>query len=139
MSPILKLQMLPLLSAALFIACQAHAEAPAHVKKTTITVKESEKDGDDEPSPSPTPEEKERVKTATFGSKSQTGTLGCKTEDLIKDVIKGLKADCTAWVKDQKADLKTRYLTSSCEESCADCGMGLQRCTVVGTVHYFIK
>ncbi len=119
----------------------ARAEEAPRVKKstTTITVKESENETDDEPKPTSTPEEKERVKTVTFGSRAQSGTLGCKTEELIAGVIKDLKADCAAWVKDQKAELKGRYLTSSCEESCSDCGMSLQRCIVTGTVHYIIK
>lgn len=84
--------------------------------------------------------ERESVATARFGvSSGQSGLSGCKTEALSKNVIKDLKADCLAWVKDQKADLKTRFLTSSCEESCEDCGMSLRRCFVTGTVKYLLK
>jgi len=122
-----------------FVIREAQAEEAPRVKKstTTITVKESENEDDDEAKA--TLEEKERVKSVIFGSRAQSGTLGCKTEELIGGVIKDLKSDCAAWVKDQKAELKGRFLTSSCEESCTDCGMSLQRCIVTGTVHYIIK
>ncbi|HVK61898.1 MAG TPA: hypothetical protein VM432_10125 [Bdellovibrionales bacterium] len=74
--------------------------------------------------------------TATFGSTSTSGLNGCKTEELSKDVIKELKSDCNAWVKDQKADLKDRFRTSKCEEKCSDCAASLRRCNVLGTVRY---
>lgn len=107
---------------------------------TTIITKESESDVDEEEvKTEPTTEPRENVKTVTFGSRNQSGTAGCKTEALSKPLIKDLKADCNAWVKDQKAELKSRFQTSSCEESCSDCGMSLQRCNVIGTVHYIVK
>lgn len=108
---------------------------------TTITVKESEGNADDDKptSTGPVTEEVEKVKTATFGARSQTGMAGCKTDEVLKDAIKDLKADCGAWVKDQKSELKSRFLTSSCEEICDDCGMSLRRCTVLGTISYVLK
>jgi len=131
---------------ALLATPPARAENPQGTTKvrkqtTTITVKESEGDtADDKPvSTGPVTEEVEKVKTATFGSRSQTGMAGCKTEEALQASIKDLKADCGAWVKDQKSELKARFLTSSCEELCEDCGMSLRRCTVLGTISYIIK
>jgi hypothetical protein len=139
--PSLLLFAMILCSFSVLVNAPAHAEELPRVKKstTTITVKESENDADEEPKAKVTPEEKERVKSVVFGSRAQSGTLGCKTEELINGAIKDLKSDCAAWVKDQKTELKGRFLTSSCEDSCTDCGMSLQRCIVTGTVHYIIK
>lgn len=128
----------------LFNTPLAHAEntqGTTKVHKQTITIKESEGTTDDDKpaSTGPVTEEVEKVKTATFGSRSQSGMAGCKTEELLKDAIKDLKADCGAWVKDQKAELKSRFLTSSCEEICDDCGTGLRRCHVLGTISYVLK
>lgn len=125
------------------LAASANAEAVKKVKKssTTITTVESEgeDDGDTAAPAAPTAEPTEKEITAVFGSKSQSGMAGCKTEDAKKQVVKDLKGDCNAWIKDQKADLKSRYLTSSCEEKCEDCGMSLLRCSVVGTIRYIVK
>jgi len=85
------------------------------------------------------PEIKESTMTSKFGSKGQSGLSGCKTEEISKETVKDLKSDCKAWIKDQKADLGTRFLTSSCEESCDDCGTSLKRCMVTGTIHYLLK
>lgn len=113
------------------------------VRKSTTTITTVDEDGDDVPTTSPvstttstesTVEEGEV--TTSFGSKATTGTAGCKTEELNKAVVRDLKSDCKAWVKDQRADLKGRFNTSTCEESCTDCGMSLQRCNVIGTVRY---
>jgi len=69
---------------ALLATPPARAENPQGTTKvrkqtTTITVKESEGDtADDKPvSTGPVTEEVEKVKTATFGSRSQTGMAGC--------------------------------------------------------------
>lgn len=116
----------------------SHAETSTKVRKSTTTITTVESEGEDWPtdaSPSPSPIQESEI-TATFGSKATTGMAGCKTEELSKNVIKELKADCKAWLKDQKADLKNRYSTGVCEESCSDCSMGLQRCNVKGTVRY---
>jgi hypothetical protein len=129
----------------LVFAAPARAETVRRVRKTTTTVitKESEGDQDgDVVAPIADPvsaEPKESVKTATFGSKGQSGTAGCKTDDLAKSAVKDLKTDCSAWVKDQKSELKGKFLTSSCDESCDDCGMSLRRCSVTGAIHYLLK
>lgn len=122
----------------------ANAESSKRVRKktTTITTIEAESDDvDDEELPdNQGAPEREGVMTAVFGGSSgQSGLAGCKTDNLSKNLIKDLKADCQAWVKDQKAELKKRFLTSSCEESCEDCGMSLKRCHVNGTVKYLLK
>jgi hypothetical protein len=121
----------------------AHAETSKRVRKSTTTVisSESESDGEDLSADvtKPIGEPTEKEMSAVFGSKSQTGMAGCKTEELRKSAVKDLKGDCNAWIKDQKADLKSRYLNSSCEEKCEDCGMSLQRCFVTGTIHYTVK
>lgn len=128
-----------------FAPPKAIAQGTTKVRKTTTTVttKEVESDTDDESVPVPPVEApvepKESVKTANFGSKSQSGLTGCKTEALSNSLVKDLKADCSAWVKDQKSELKAKFLTSSCEESCDDCGMSLKRCSVKGSVHYLLK
>lgn len=128
-----------------FTASLAKAETSRRVRKTqkTITTVESESDGEElelnEETPvavaAPVTPEETEISTI-FGSKATTSTAGCKTEELNKGVIRDLKGDCKAWVKDQKADLKKRFRTSTCEESCTDCGVSLQRCTVTGTVRY---
>lgn len=74
--------------------------------------------------------------STVFGSQAMSGLGGCKTEELSRPVLKGLRSDCQAWIKDQHSDLGKRFLTSACEDSCTDCGMSLQRCTVTGTVRY---
>lgn len=116
-------------------------EKPVNSKKstvtTTITTTVSEGAGDDD-----TSKTNETVLTATFGTKSTSGSsglAGCKTEELAKTLIKELKSDCSAWLKDRKSDLKDKYLTGSCQESCTDCSMGLRRCVVDGLVHYTSK
>ena len=131
------------LMTAFAISVPAYSESKTTVKKTTVTSVETESDGAAAPEQSEPSGgnniERESSITAQFGSKGGTGTTGCKTEDLSKSVIKDLKADCNAWVKDQKAELKTRFLTSSCQESCEDCTMNLKRCSVTGTVRYQLK
>ena len=124
----------------------ANAETKTRKKTVTITTTEKDLDEDDEVmedlgiKTTAEPKERESIATARFGAKpGQSGTSGCKTEDLSKDVIKDLKSDCNAWVKDQKAELKSRFLTSSCEEACEDCGMSLKRCAVNGSVKYILK
>lgn len=119
---------------------RAHG-APAKVRKqtTTITIKESEGTDDENEKPVETDhrtEDVENTKTATFGARGQTGLAGCKTDDVLKSAVKDLKADCRAWINDQKKELKSRFLTSSCEELCDDCGMSLRRCHVLGTISY---
>ncbi len=85
------------------------------------------------------PEPIEREMRADFGSTGQTGMAGCKTEELSKNMVRELKTDCNAWIKDQKADLQSKYLTGSCTESCEPCGMSLKRCSVVGRIKYTTK
>lgn len=114
------------------------------VRKSTTTITTVHEDGDDvadiatEPVSTTTSESavEEGEVTTTFGSRATTGTAGCKTEELNKAVIRDLKSDCKAWIKDQRADLKGKFNTSACEESCTDCGTSLSRCTVTGTVKY---
>ena len=119
----------------------SHAETSKQVRKRQTTVTEVETVGDEEEPPPPgappvqTPVSESEI-TTRFGSKATTGTAGCKTEELSKSVVRDLKSDCAAWMKDQKVQLKGRYLTGSCEEECNDCGMSLQRCNVTGTVRY---
>lgn len=112
------------------------------VRKSTTTITTVDEDGDDiafdpvSTSTSTTTEVQEGEVTTTFGSKATSGTAGCKTEELNKAVVRDLKSDCKAWVKDQRADLKGKFHTSTCEEQCSDCGMSLQRCNVVGSIKY---
>jgi hypothetical protein len=108
------------------------------VRKSTTTITQVDEDGDvSEPTTTSTSTEvQEGEVVTTFGSRATSGTAGCKTEELNKAVIRDLKSDCKAWIKDQRADLKGKFQTSTCEESCTDCGMSLQRCNVVGTVRY---
>jgi hypothetical protein len=140
---------LSLLSALLLIgfvhASLANADQNTRVHTSTTTTVIKESDGIEpvesvgsQPQPPPTVIQ-ESVTTAKFGSKNQSGTSGCKTDELAAEVIKDLKGDCNAWVKDQKANLKDRFLVSSCEETCDDCGLGLKRCAVNGTIHYLLK
>ena len=133
-----------LMLAFVFSAALAQAQTvkpPATVKKSTTTIITKEEEGTEEEMAGKAPEEKptESVITAKFGSKSGSGTAGCKTEELSKTAVKGLKSDCSAWMKDRQTELKTRYLTGSCEEECDDCGMSLKRCMVNGRVHYLVK
>ena len=142
-SAMTKLLLALMLIASLVVSAPSKAETSKRVRKSTTTVitKESEGDDDDDVVPvlETAAEPKESVKTATFGSKGQSGTAGCKTEELSKAAIKDLKADCNAWVKDQKSELKGKFLTSSCDESCDDCGTSLRRCSVTGSVHYLLR
>lgn len=151
----LKHRLMILFSAMAFAAPAAEATMFAQSSKpakskttitTTTTVSEDEVVPDTEPNnqnmpstPKPGTIERESEMSATFGSKSATGMSGCKTEALSKNVIKELQSDCSAWMKDRKADLKDRFLTGTCNESCEDCGMGLKRCNVTGSVRYLLK
>ncbi len=74
--------------------------------------------------------------STVFGSQAMSGLAGCKTEELSRPVLKGLRSDCQAWIKDQRSELGKRFLTSVCEDACSDCGVSLQRCTVTGVVRY---
>lgn len=113
-----------------------------HKSKMTTTVESTElSDPDGEGvgeilTTSTTNEISESEISTVFGSQAMTGLAGCKTEELSRPVLKGLRSDCQAWIKDQRSDLGKRYLTSTCEDSCSDCGMSLQRCTVTGTIRY---
>lgn len=128
----------------------AHAETTRHTRTTTTTTVESDDDGQDagyappaDAIPAPknmkppgAPAMTETTMSQVFGSKAVTGMAGCKTEALSKDVIKDLKKECAAWVKEQKADLGKNYLGNTCEDSCDDCDMSLVRCKVTGTIRY---
>ncbi len=124
------------------IGAGAETVRPA-VKKTTatttITTTTVESDGveDEEPAPATTAAVADDSEiTTTFGSTATTGLAGCKTEELTKNVIRDLKSDCGAWLKDQKSQLKDKYVTGTCEEHCSDCQMSLRRCSVTGSVRY---
>lgn len=109
------------------------------VKKSVTTITTVETEGEDEtpaPTDSPTQVTDDNELTTVFGSTATTGLAGCKTEELTKSVIRDLKSDCSAWMKDQKSQLKDKYLTGTCEEQCSDCQMGLRRCSVKGSVRY---
>jgi hypothetical protein len=108
-------------------------------RKRTTTIIEKDEDSQDEEAPSNSELPKESEITAKFGSKATSGMAGCKTEDLSQKLVRELKSDCSAWLKDRKTELKGKYLTGSCEESCDDCGMHLQRCSVNGVVRYTVK
>ena len=121
----------------------AAAETTRTVRKKQTTVTEVETEGEDEApnstetqAPPSSAGAQESELTTKFGSKATTGMAGCKTEELAKGVVRDLKADCGAWIKDQKTHLKSHFLTGTCEEECNECGMSLQRCTVNGTVRY---
>lgn len=108
-------------------------------RKRTTTVTEKEENIQEDESPTNAELPKESEITAKFGSKATSGMSGCKTEELSQKLVRDLKSDCSAWLKDRKAELKGKYLTGSCDESCDDCGMHLQRCSVNGVVRYTIK
>jgi hypothetical protein len=81
----------------------------------------------------------EKTIEETFGPASGAGNAGCKIDELARSSIDSLKADCNAWIKGQKSDLKAHFLTGACKEKCDDCGMSLKRCAVTGSVHYTVK
>lgn len=142
----------------LLTARLAKAETTRHTRTSTTTTTTTDSDDDGEgyapppgaaipppnfpppgvanPNPPAKPGFVESQMTQTFGSKATSGMAGCKTEALSKGVIKDLKAECAAWVKEQKTDLGKNYLGNTCEDSCDDCDMSLVRCHVTGTVRY---
>lgn len=105
---------------------------------TTVTTKTVKKGAAAQATPVPAESKTvdDFIMTSTFGSLTGTGTAGCKTDVLSKDVVKELKGDCKDWLNERKAELKGKYQTGTCQEECADCGMGLKRCAVNGTIHY---
>lgn len=115
------------------------AAKPSAARKRTTTIIEKDETVEEAEDTTPSELPKESEITAKFGSKATSGMAGCKTEDLSQKLVRNLKSDCAAWLKDRKAELKGKYLTGSCEESCADCGMHLQRCVVDGVVRYTVK
>jgi len=84
----------------------------------------------------PKPLENDFIITTTFGSKATSGTAGCKTAALVENTVRDLKVQCNNWLKERKTELKNKFHTGTCQETCSDCGMSLQRCNVTGTVHY---
>lgn len=68
--------------------------------------------------------------------RSEFGPTACKTQDLAKELVRDLKAECQTWLKERKSDLGTKYQTGTCSEQCSDCTMGLKRCSVAGEAHY---
>lgn len=142
----LKLELLAVLvlMAIIILARTASAETESSARTTksttTVTTTTQEIDGEDPAAvatPAATPnEEKEFIVTKIFGSKAQSGTAGCKTEELSAQHVEKLEGQCDRWVDGQKRKLKKKFQTGTCEEDCADCGTSLKRCTVTGTVHY---
>jgi hypothetical protein len=115
----------------------ARAEQILKRKVVTSTTTTEINDPDSESDKTITPDTAPDLEmTASFGSTATSGLSGCKTDDLSKNMVKELKSDCNAWLKDQKTDLKTKYRVGACEEKCSVCQPGLQRCNVVGKVHY---
>ena len=108
-------------------------------KRTTTIIEKDQESVDEDEESGQTNLRKESEITAKFGSKAVSGMSGCKTEDLAAKLVRELKSDCGAWLKDRKTELKGKFLTGSCEESCDDCGMHLQRCSVNGSVRYTVK
>lgn len=130
--------LISLVTSLVFVA-QVNAEAPVVKTTTTTTTVETttiESDGVEEEAASTETTAKDDEITTVFGSTATTGLAGCKTEELSKTTVRDLKSDCSAWMKDQKAQLKDKYLTGTCEEQCSDCSMGLRRCSVKGSVRY---
>src|SRR6185369_17722401 len=99
----------------------------------TITTTTVESDGTEDDQPAPTtdttaaPHDDNEI-SQNFGSLATTGMAGCKTEELSQNVVRDLKSDCSAWLKDQKSHLKDKFVTGICEEHCSDCQMNLRRC-----------
>jgi hypothetical protein len=129
------------------LAKSAQADSKHVMKKlTTTTTTTVDSDNEDQTipdnmdTPPPMPEAAEPIRdfiiNHTFGSKDGSGTADCKTSADSKDVVKDLKAECKEWIKEQKGDLKGKYMSSACEQDCADCGMSLKRCAVNGVIHY---
>ncbi len=75
-------------------------------------------------------------KDDNFTVRSTFGPTACKTQELAKEMVRDLKAECNGWLKERKADLGTKYQTGTCNEECSDCTMGLKRCSVNGVAHY---
>jgi hypothetical protein len=138
---------LSILAALLLVTAQlASAETTKHTRTTTTTTVESDDEAFAPPADAiPAPRNAkppgagafiDATLSQTFGSTATSGTAGCKTEALSKSVVKDLKRECAAWVKEQKADIGKNYLGNTCEDTCDDCGMSLLRCKVTGTVRY---
>ena len=85
---------------------------------------------DNSSNPNATPKDDDYTVRSTFGP------TACKTQDLARELIRDLKVECNAWLKERKADLGSKYQTGTCGEECTDCTMGLKRCSVNGVAHY---
>ncbi len=75
-------------------------------------------------------------KEDNFTVRSTFGPTACKTQELAKEMVRDLKTECNAWLKERKADLGSKYQTGTCNEECTDCTMGLKRCSINGIAHY---
>jgi hypothetical protein len=136
------LTLLPLAHAEIDLDSPRASRQSATRKRTTTIIEKEEQGLGQGPDEEGIPNKelpKESEITAKFGSRATSGMSGCKTDDLSQKLVRELKSDCSAWLKDRKAELKGKYLTGSCEESCDDCGMHLQRCSVNGAVRYTVK
>ncbi len=100
------------------LVATARAETTTKVVKKTTTTTSSDLDtlyDDGESEEYPVANAKAPVESelsASFGSTATTGYAGCKTEELAKTAVKELKADCNAWIKDQKTDTLQRGIQS---------------------------
>jgi hypothetical protein len=74
-----------------------------------------------------------------FLMKKHFGPTSCLASNLIDSKKDELVEKCQSWTDSKKAELKKRYRTSTCEDSCNDCSTGLKRCEVNGVVHYKSK
>ena len=110
------------------------ASGNVRTSKTTITT--STQESEDDPTANTDSEQSDFIVQKVFGSKSQSGTNGCKTEAKVEQVKADLEKQCHVWQDRQKTSLGSKYQTGTCNDECDDCGMSLQRCRVTGVVHY---
>jgi hypothetical protein len=125
------------LSAFVCLAVTARAQTGmSHTTTTSTTTSESDNPIPPQGVGAPAHTTQDFLMSKTFGSKATSGLSGCKTEEASKDVLKDLNTQCMAWMNDKHAEMKEKYVTGTCEESCSDCGMSMQRCSMKGVIHY---
>ena len=74
-----------------------------------------------------------------FAMEHAFGPTECKVASAAKEASKEFKAECQTWLKERKADLKTKYQTGTCADRCEDCqisGVSAKTCSVIGVIHY---
>ena len=72
---------------------------------------------------------------------SDFGPTKCVIDENLDAEKREIKKQCEEWVKDRKAELGSKFLTSTCNPECSPCPKNevLKHCSYRGEVHYSVR